>query len=84
MENRYEDLTGRRFGRLTVLGYDCTSKYRVSQWRVRCDCGTEFVASRANLISGNTRSCGCLKVEKASTAWKRHYERMAGVALAME
>ena len=51
------DLTGRVFGRLTVLS--CKEKPRV--WVCLCSCGvtTEVITSRLN--SGNTKSCGCLK-----------------------
>lgn len=31
--------------------------------RVRCVCGEEFVAYRRQVVSGNTRSCGCLTVD---------------------
>jgi hypothetical protein len=37
---------------------------------VRCDCGTEYVGVTSNLISGRTKSCGCLK--------KEYYERGKG------
>lgn len=58
------DLTGQRFGRLTVIApaEDCDKEHSYP-WKVRCDCGTVFTVSRYNLASGNTRSCGCLKRE---------------------
>lgn len=58
------DLTGQRFGRLTVIApaEDC-DKEHFYPWIVRCDCGTVFTVSRYNLASGNIRSCGCLKRE---------------------
>lgn len=60
------DLTGRRFGRITVLEYtgEATSSRR-SIWRCRCDCGTVFETSSDSLIRGCTRSCGCLRKENA-------------------
>lgn len=68
MENdvprRAQDLTGRRFCRLTVLGYAGTDVHRRAIWRVRCDCGTEFTAVGSNLLLRRTRSCGCLRVER--------------------
>ena len=57
----YIDLTGRRFGRLTVLGLDDLTDNRMTVWRVRCDCGCEFTALGCNLRRGITRSCGCLR-----------------------
>lgn len=58
------DITGKRYGRLTVIAPDTPcDKEHFYPWRVRCDCGTVFTVSRYNLASGNTRSCGCLKRE---------------------
>ena len=59
----FDDLTGRRFSRLVVLRREEAEDRHLSYWRVRCDCGVEFVAARPNLVSGNTRSCGCLRAE---------------------
>lgn len=58
------DLTGRRFGRLTVIQYDHTTEEGNACWRCRCDCGNETVVRRQNLQSGLTQSCGCLKKER--------------------
>lgn len=59
-----EDLTNRRYGRLTCIRYADSNDNGMARWIVRCDCGTEFTAYRANLVSGATRSCGCLKRER--------------------
>jgi hypothetical protein len=61
--HNFDDLTGRRFGRLVVLHREKNEETHLTYWRVRCDCGTEFVVSRSNLVSGGTRSCGCLRRE---------------------
>lgn len=52
------DLTGRRFERLTVLGRDMNDWTQV-KWICRCDCGNIVKVLRENLLSGNTKSCGC-------------------------
>ena len=60
------DITGQRFGRLTVtkkLRFRDTAGYI---WACRCDCGKEHSASLGNLKSGDVRSCGCLRREMAS------------------
>ena len=62
------DLTGRRFGRLLVLGREGTYYYddgfvAVPLWRCRCDCGRETVVQGPCLRRGTTRSCGCLQRE---------------------
>ena len=57
------DLTGQRFGRLTVLKYAHSDKQRKSHWLCRCDCGKQVVVSTYRLRSNTTRSCGCLRQE---------------------
>ncbi len=54
------DLTGQRFGRLTVIEYD-HAEHDGAHWLCKCDCGTEKVLAGYSLRSGRTRSCGCLK-----------------------
>jgi hypothetical protein len=59
---RFVDLTGQRFGRLTVLGYmgrEVVGDARRHYWWVRCDCGTEKKVVRNTLVCGQTTSCGC-------------------------
>ena len=60
MSEPRNDLTGRRFGRLTVLGYSGERGTR-HYWKVRCDCGTERVLYAQSLRGGLTKSCGCAK-----------------------
>lgn len=62
---RFQDLTGQRFGRLVVLGWAGDTKPN-PQWTCRCDCGSEKLALSHNLVSGRTRSCGCLNLENLS------------------
>lgn len=52
------DLTGQRYGRLTVLGPAENIGSRTA-WRCRCDCGRETVVRTNRLRSGHTTSCGC-------------------------
>ncbi len=53
------DLTGQRFGRLTVL-HPVDNIGDRTAWLCRCDCGRETVAKTAHLRSGHTTSCGCV------------------------
>ncbi|BDR66982.1 AP2 domain-containing protein [Clostridium tetani] len=53
------DRIGERFGRLIVLARAENDKHGHAQWLCKCDCGNEKVVVSNNLISGNTRSCGC-------------------------
>lgn len=63
------DLTGRRFGRLTVIERAENQDNKV-MWRCRCDCGNETIALSQNLRNGMTRSCGCLRKELARESIK--------------
>lgn len=56
---RLKDLTGQRFGRLTVIKRDGTNKNGSATWLCKCDCGTEKVVCGRELVKGDTKSCGC-------------------------
>jgi hypothetical protein len=53
----FVDLTGRQFERLTVLGLGYI------RWLCRCLCGRETMVRTARLNNGESRSCGCLKLD---------------------
>jgi len=53
------DLTGRRFGRLVVIGEHGRDKWNQAIWACRCDCGNETNVVGGSLRNGNTKSCGC-------------------------
>lgn len=55
-----EDLSGRRYGRLRVLDA-AEPKNGRRRWHCLCDCGKETTVGEYSLISGSTKSCGCLK-----------------------
>jgi hypothetical protein len=56
--SRIRDLTGQRFGKLTVLGYEGIKGKGASHYTVKCACGREpFSARGSALTSGNTSSC---------------------------
>lgn len=55
-----EDLTGRVFGRLTVIERVENRKSLV-MWKCRCSCGQLTVASSHDLTIGLKKSCGCLR-----------------------
>ena len=58
-----KDLTGQRFGRLTVLEFVPTEGKK-SYWNCKCDCGNYKVVLLGNLTTGKIKSCGCLNKEK--------------------
>jgi hypothetical protein len=55
-------MTGKKFGRLTVLARVEGPTDR-ARWLVICTCGTQKVVIGASLRRGHTRSCGCLPIE---------------------
>lgn len=55
------DLTGQRFGRLTVISFAGSDRYNKAQWNCICDCGKTVTAVGSDLRSGKTKSCGCFR-----------------------
>lgn len=61
------DLTGKRYGMLTVLESDHLTGTQRPSWLCRCDCGNECYVTTYSLLNGKRKSCGCLH-RKADTA----------------
>lgn len=57
----YKDLSGKRFGKLTVLHESEERANGCIQWVCQCDCGEITVKKGILLTQGNTKSCGCIK-----------------------
>ena len=57
---RLIDLTGRKFGRLTVLSKHGHAGSAVT-WDCLCDCGNQIVVRGNSLRRGQTQACGCLR-----------------------
>lgn len=66
------DLTGTKFGRLTVVTRQGTDKHGHALWICECICGKNVVVTGNGLVSGDTKSCGCLKMESVANLNKRH------------
>lgn len=67
----FKDLSGLKFGRLTVIDRAKVSKPR-PYYNCICDCGNSIVITGKRLTSGNTRSCGCLHREQLQTRNTTH------------
>ena len=66
---RRKDLTGRQFGRLTVLYWTETRALsRNAVWRCQCECGIKPVVAARSLVSGAATSCGCFRKERSAAA----------------
>ena len=61
---RYIDISGHKFGRLTVVAY---SHGQRAMWRCSCECGSSCIVSGKNLRRGETKSCGCLRFVSRAT-----------------
>lgn len=54
------DLTGKRFGRLSVTSFaHANPPRRQAYWNALCDCGERVVVHGSRLRLGHTKSCGC-------------------------
>jgi hypothetical protein len=72
MGPRRPDLTGQKFGRLTVVGFSHVDIKRFAHWQVVCDCGVLHTVRGFSLTSGHTQSCGCRQREDIVARNTRH------------
>lgn len=66
VKKQMSDVTGLRFGRLIAIEPTDKRQRNSVVWRCQCDCGEIAEVNVTSLKSGGTRSCGCLKREKAA------------------
>lgn len=57
----FKDLTNQKFGELIVLEKIGSNKYNYTIWKCQCSCGKFCEVTSRELLSGDTKSCGCLK-----------------------
>lgn len=72
-----KNLTGQKFGRLTLLRFAYMKKRgkdkrNNSYWLCKCDCGEIKIVRISSLKVGNTKSCGCLNREKLTERNFKH------------
>lgn len=66
-----KDITNKKFGRLRAI--KIIDKYlTTNRWLCKCDCGEEVNVPVNRLLSGTTKSCGCLQRELTSHRVKTH------------
>lgn len=89
-KGRRKDISGQKFGRLTVVEFHSMNSNRTSNWKCLCDCGTELVVRKSCLdIKGTggdekTYSCGCQKRENVTANSLRHGETKHGKSASKE
>ncbi len=69
---KFQDLTGQRFGKLTVIDRAESNGCNHVMWNCLCDCGTTKAIRACHLKSGNTTSCGCFHKEELRQKMTRH------------
>lgn len=70
-DKRIADLSGRTFGKLTVLAAWKRAGRRFL-WECRCECGNQIFVINYNLLNGNTSSCGCHQRSQTGKANSTH------------
>jgi len=78
MPQKLDDLTNRKFGRLTGRWPIGRDKHKHVIWLFSCDCGNLHTAARMNVVNGSTQSCGCLQSENAAQLNLTHGQARAG------
>jgi len=73
-KKQFKDLTGKRFTRLTVIETAGKAK-GYTLWKCVCDCKAVTKVMSGYLLSGKTRSCGCLKRDLAATNCRTNVEQ---------
>jgi len=68
--HNFRNIAGERFERVRVISYAGRTFHGESLWNCVCDCGTKFVTRGESLVRGATRSCGCIRKEKAAALAK--------------
>ncbi len=73
------DYSGYKFGKLTVVNKLQQKSYEKAKYYCVCDCGTEVIVSGSNLVTGHTKSCGCLTVKHGLARKERLYNIWVGM-----
>lgn len=74
MGRKSKDMTGMKFGRLTVIERAENDKHGNVIWVCQCECGNITKVRGISLRSGNTASCGCAKKEATREMMKEKWQ----------
>lgn len=66
------DLSGQKFGLLTVVAFSHVDELRRAIWVCACECGGQTKLAASILRSGHTRSCGCMLAKRLALGTLRH------------
>lgn len=82
---KIKDLTGQRFGKLTVIEYKGSNKGTGSLWLCKCDCGNEKIITSRNLLNKTCKSCGCYsKDNPAHITHNLYHTRLHNIWIGMK
>lgn len=68
------DMTGQKYGRLTILNRVDNDKHGNAMWLCKCKCGKQIIIRGSCIRSGNTTSCGCYHRDKFKEVVKEVHE----------
>lgn len=71
-KTRFIDLAGRRFGKLVAIKPNGQNRAKQYLWLCQCDCGNASTAIGSNLIRGNTKACGCVRLTEIADRTRKH------------
>ena len=83
MSRPRSDLSDRRFGRLLAMqrmAQPAPGSDGKARWSCRCDCGRVKIVRGAALVSGKTRSCGCILRTRQQEADVTQRRQQAGAS----
>lgn len=77
MKCTYKDISNQKFNRLTAIEYAGTTANKLAIWLCKCDCGNYITVRGSHLRNGNTKSCGCYKMDELLKRVVKHgYSRV--------
>lgn len=75
------DLTGQRFGKLTVIEKAPAKKGCTNAvWLCKCDCGNKVAVRSTTLRKGESQSCGCYRSERSRSRMTKHGKSRSRIA----
>ena len=60
-KSNFVDLSGMKFGNLTVLIHKGVGQGGKYKWECKCECGNNTIVYGDSLVQGLTKSCGCAR-----------------------
>jgi len=67
-----EDMIGKRFDRWVVLSFSHKDEWNQQFYFCRCDCGTEKLVQKRNVVNNLSKSCGCFRKDYLKSRKIKH------------